>query len=135
MMPADMPIRILALDTATPHGSVALLEGREVCAELRLFSLETHSQRLLGTIEYLLQVTGWGLDEVGLVAAGIGPGSFTGIRIGVATALGLAQGKGIPFAAVSGMDATAHGAATTDGRLGVVIDARRSQVYYAEYAV
>lgn len=127
-------MRLLALDTSTPRGSVALLEGRDVIAELRLLSLETHSARLLDSVEYLLRMSGWQLSDLRLVAAGIGPGSFTGIRIGVATALGLAQVMAIPFAGISCLDAVAHQVTGVDGPIGVVMDAQRSQVYFAEYA-
>jgi len=112
---------------------VALLEGRELVAELRLLSLETHSARLLGSIEFLLKSAGWELGDLGLIAAGIGPGSFTGIRIGVATAIGLAQTLKIPFLGISGLDALARQLPNTEGKIGVVMDAQRGQVYYAEY--
>ncbi len=102
-------------------------------AELRLDSVETHSARLLHSVEYLLDCAGWELNGIQLVAAGIGPGSFTGIRIGVATALGLAQSIGVKFAGVSGLDALADQAAFVGGPVGVVMDAQRSQLYYAEY--
>jgi tRNA threonylcarbamoyladenosine biosynthesis protein TsaB len=126
-------IRTLALDTSSVKGSVCLLEGREVVAEFRLCSLETHSARLLRSLDFLLEAAGWDLSGLGLIVAGLGPGSFTGIRIGIATALGLAQTLGIPFAGASGLDALAHRAGLPDGRLDVVADARRSQVYHAEY--
>jgi tRNA threonylcarbamoyladenosine biosynthesis protein TsaB len=137
MMPKpneEMIVKVLALDTSTPRGSVALLEGRDLAAELRLLSLETHSARLLGSVEYLLRISGWQLGDLHLVAAGIGPGSFTGIRIGVATAIGLAQVMSIPFAGISCLDAVAHLVTGLDGRIGVVMDAQRAQVYYAEYS-
>ncbi len=100
---------------------------------MRLCSLETHSARLLRSVEFLLASAGWKLSELGLIAAGLGPGSFTGIRIGVATALGLAQALGTPFAGVSCLDALAHRPGLPDGSLHVVTDARRSQVYHAGY--
>ncbi len=133
LMGSDISLRILALDTSTPRGSVALLEGQELTAEVRLLSLETHSARLLRSIRFLLEGVGWHLSDLRLIAAGIGPGSFTGIRIGIATALGLAQTLQIPFAGVSGLDALAWQVRLPDGRLGVVMDAQRLQVYYAEY--
>jgi tRNA threonylcarbamoyladenosine biosynthesis protein TsaB len=131
MIPANL--RILALDTSTARGSVSLLEGRDLAAELRLHSLETHSARLLRSIDFLLGSVGWELAGIGLVAAAIGPGSFTGIRIGVSTALGLAQVLSLPFAGISGLDAMASQMGLPDGRIGVVMDAQRSQVYYGEY--
>ena len=133
IMPKNPSIRTLALDTSTSRGSVALLQDNVVVGEIRLNSLETHSARLLRSIEFLHESAGWSLSEVSLVAAGIGPGSFTGIRIGVATALGLAQSLGVPFVGISGMDALANQVSFLPGRIGVVMDAQRSQVYYAEY--
>ncbi len=126
-------MKVLSLDTSTSRGSIALLEGRELVGELRISSQETHSVRMLAGIEFLLSSAGWRLSELELVAAGIGPGSFTGIRIGVATALGLAQSLSIPYAGISGMDAMAHQVPGIEGRLGVAMDAQRSQVYFAEY--
>ncbi len=126
-------MKLLSLDTSTPRGSIALLEDREVTAELRVQSLETHSIRLLASIEFLLASAGWRLSDLELIAAGIGPGSFTGIRIGSATAMGLAQTLSIPFAGISALDAIAHLARGLEGRIGVVVDAQRHQFYYAEY--
>ncbi len=129
------PISTLALDTSSPRESVALMQGREVAAELRLHSQETHSARLLNSIRYLLSCSGWDLEKIELIAVGIGPGSFTGVRIGVATALGLAQSLSRPLACVSGLDALAFDMAYLKSRIGIVIDAQRMQVYYAEYIV
>lgn len=114
---------------------MSLLQGREVVAELRLLSQETHSARLLGCVDYLLKSIAWDLPDLDLIAVGIGPGSFTGIRIGVSTALGLAQSLSRPVACVSGLDALAHQLPHCEGRIGIVADAQRSQVYYAEYSV
>jgi tRNA threonylcarbamoyl adenosine modification protein YeaZ len=132
-MQAKPPVKVLALDTSTRRGSVALLAGMDMAGELRLNSLETHSTRLLRSVSFLLEMTGWHLRDLGLVAAGLGPGSFTGIRIGVSTALGLAQTLRIPFAGVSGLDAVAGMIRRPGAAIGVVMDAQRSQVYFAEY--
>jgi tRNA threonylcarbamoyladenosine biosynthesis protein TsaB len=132
-MPQKQSLRTLSLDTASVRGSVALLNGEDVIGELRLASLETHSARLLRSIDFLLDSAGWTLKDLDLVSAGIGPGSFTGIRIGVATALGLAQSLGTPFAGVSGLDALAYQNSFLSGKIAVIMDAQRAQVYYAEY--
>jgi tRNA threonylcarbamoyladenosine biosynthesis protein TsaB len=132
-MPVRLVPRVLAFDTSSARGSVALLDGMELRAELRLSSLQTHSAMLLSSINFLLERVGWALEDLNLVAAGIGPGSFTGIRIGIATALGFAQSLSIPFAGISGLDALAHQSVLPDGHFGVVLDAHRSQVYYGEY--
>lgn len=134
-MPRNKALRTLSIDTSTARGSVALLEGPEVVGELRLFSQQTHSARLLASVEYLLKNVGWELPELNLIAVGIGPGSFTGIRIGVSTALALAQSLSCPFATASGLDALAHSFPCPAGRLGIVMDAQRMQVYYAQYQV
>jgi len=126
-------LKVLALDTSTARGSVAVLEGREVKAELRLHSPRTHSTLLLNSIDFLLDRLGWNLGDLGLVASGIGPGSFTGIRIGISTALGISQTCSIPFAGINGLDAVAHQVEYLSGQIGVLLDAHRSQVYYAEY--
>jgi tRNA threonylcarbamoyladenosine biosynthesis protein TsaB len=126
-------LKTLSIDTSTRRGGVALLTGEGLSAELRLASTKTHSARLLGSIRFLLNSQDWDLNDLELVAACLGPGSFTGIRIGVATALGLAQSLSIPFAGISGLDAAAFGQFTPSGRLGVVMDAQRRQVYYSEY--
>jgi tRNA threonylcarbamoyladenosine biosynthesis protein TsaB len=132
-MPLSSPARILAFDTSSSRGSVAFLEGSEVRAEIRLNSIKTHSAFLLSSIDFLASQLGWRLSDLNLIAVGIGPGSFTGIRIGVATGLGMAQSLSIPFAGISGLDALAHQASPREGHIGVVLNAQRSQVYYAEY--
>lgn len=134
-MPQSQVHRILAIDTSSPRGSLALLQGKSLMAELRLHSLETHSARLLRSLDFLLDSAQVPLDSVGLIAACVGPGSFTGIRIGVSTAVGIAQALSIPFAGISGLDAAAHAFLSLDGALGIVMDAQRNQVYYALYAV
>jgi tRNA threonylcarbamoyladenosine biosynthesis protein TsaB len=133
MMPVNAELKILSFDTSSVRGSVALLEGADTRAELRLHSLQTHSALLLSSVDFLLGRIGWKLADLNLVAAGMGPGSFTGIRIGVATALGLAQSLSIPFAGVSGLDAMVHQYTFPDGRIGALLDAHRSQVYFGEY--
>lgn len=133
MMPVSVAPRILAFDTSTQRGSVALLEGKDVRAEIRLHSPQTHSTLLVSSIQFLLDRLGWSLKDLNLVASGIGPGSFTGIRIGIATALGISQSLSIPFAGISGLDALAHQAEMLSGRIGVIMNAHRMQVYYAEY--
>ncbi len=132
-MPLKSIPRILAFDTASQRASLALLEGAEVLAELKFHVRQTHSTVLLGSIDFLLGRVGWKLNELGLVAVGIGPGSFTGIRIGIATALGIAQSLSIPLAGISGLDALVHQVTRPEGRLAAVLDAHRAQVYYAEY--
>jgi tRNA threonylcarbamoyladenosine biosynthesis protein TsaB len=132
-MPLSSASKILAFDTSSSRGSIAFLEGSEVRAEIRLNLIKTHSAFLLSSIDFLASKLEWQLKDLNLIAVGIGPGSFTGIRIGVATGLGMAQSLSIPFAGISGLDALAHQASPMKGNIGVVLNAQRSQVYYAEY--
>lgn len=126
-------LKILAFDTSSPRGSIALLEGRELQAEIRLRHPRTHSENLVRSIHFLLNALDWKLEDLDLVASGIGPGSFTGIRIGISTGLGIAQSLAIPFAGVSGLEAHAFRLLSTGGVIGVILNAHRDQVYYAEY--
>jgi tRNA threonylcarbamoyladenosine biosynthesis protein TsaB len=134
-MPGTHPLRILAFDTSTGRGSVALLEGTELQAELKLRRIENHSAKLIPAIDFLLKGAGWRLEDIVLVATGTGPGSFTGIRIGIATGLGIAQSLAVPFAGITGLEALACQAGSLKGRLGVVMNAQREQAYYAEYVL
>jgi tRNA threonylcarbamoyladenosine biosynthesis protein TsaB len=88
---------------------------------------------LLSSIQLLLNRLNWSLNDLNLVAVGVGPGSFTGIRIGIATALGISQSFSMPYIGISGMDVLAHQAAMLSGCIGVALNAHREQVFYAEY--
>jgi tRNA threonylcarbamoyladenosine biosynthesis protein TsaB len=127
---------ILAVDTATPCSTVALTCGTrkdgKVLAILSLSSNVTHSRRLLSSIDRLLVDTGIAKDEISGYAVGLGPGSFTGLRIGMATAKGLAAAAGVPLYGVSTLDVIS--ANCTDTRLiCVVLDARKKEVYASFY--
>lgn len=128
---ADNPL-ILAFDTATSHCSIALTSGGvddgEIVASRALGSTVTHSRRLLGSIEQLMIDSSLRLNELSGIAVGLGPGSFTGLRIGMATAKGLAHGAGKGLYGVSSLDAIAS--TVKDERLiCVLIDARKKEVY------
>lgn len=130
---------ILALDTAGDFGSIAVLKGKECLLELSWRSDESHSRTLLPVIQAGLRVIGLELRELSLIAVNRGPGRWTGIRLGIATAKGLSMGLGIPVRCVASLDAMAQRAALFNCRPGDVIfpvlDARRSQVYTAGYEV
>jgi tRNA threonylcarbamoyladenosine biosynthesis protein TsaB len=132
-MPLTNAPKILAFDTSAARGSIALLEGPQLQAELKLQRLQNHSANLLRCIRFLLEGLNWKLEDLDLVACGIGPGSFTGIRIGIATGLGISQSLHIPFVGISGLEAHGCQAASLEGCVGVLLNAHRDQVYYAEY--
>ena len=125
--------KILAFDTSSARGSVALLQGRELVAEIRLRQQQNHSENLLLSIRFLMNSLNWKLEDLNLIASGMGPGSFTGIRIGISTGLGIAQSLSIPFVGISGLEALAFQVVSTEGLFGVVLNAHRDQAYYAEY--
>ena len=127
---------ILAFDTATSNCSIAitrgdLVEGR-VVGSLSFDSGVTHSRRLLGAIDWLLHTTEMDITDMAAVAVGTGPGSFTGLRIGMATAKGLAHGKGLPLIGISSLDALGAGV-RSERLICVVMDARKKEVYSCFY--
>jgi tRNA threonylcarbamoyladenosine biosynthesis protein TsaB len=122
---------ILAVDTTHEFGSLALLEGTEVVEEVLLHSPEGFGQVLFGRLAELMDRRGWKIQEIDCLAAASGPGSFTGVRIGLACVKGLAEAVGKPVAAVSNLEALAtFGTAPLRA---VVMDARRGEVYGAVY--
>jgi tRNA threonylcarbamoyladenosine biosynthesis protein TsaB len=123
--------RILALDTTTEFGSIALVEGGEVAAEVFLHERDGFGKVLFGHLEALLARSGWTLERIDCFAASAGPGSFTGVRIGLAAVKGLAEALGRPVVAVSNLQALASfGIAPLRAAL---LDARRGQIYGAVY--
>ncbi len=124
-------MKILALDSSATVASVALLEDGRLLAEYTLNNGNTHSETLLPMVENLLSLYGITTDGIDAFAASIGPGSFTGVRIGVATIKGLAFGKEKPCLEVSTLEAIAENLAVRQGLICPVMNARREQVYTA----
>jgi len=123
---------ILAVDTTTPSGSVALLEGDALLGEANVESAATHSARLLRSIDFLLGALGRDIREVEAFAVAAGPGSFTGIRIGVGAVKSLAFASGKPVAAVSTLLALALKLSADGARLVCpLLDAKKEEVYAA----
>ena len=127
-------MKILALDSSAVVGSVALCEDTRMVAHYTLNTGNTHSQTLLPMIESVLGSAEWEIDDLDLLAVSQGPGSFTGVRIGIATVKGLAFGKNIPCAGVSTLEALAYNLRYFDGIICPVMNARRAQVYNALFA-
>jgi tRNA threonylcarbamoyladenosine biosynthesis protein TsaB len=122
---------ILAVDTTHEFGSLALLDGTEVVEEVLLHSPEGFGQVLFMRMAELLDRRGRKIQEMDCFAAASGPGSFTGVRIGLACVKGLAEAAGRPVAAVSNLEALALFG--TGPLRAVVMDARRGEVYGAVY--
>ena len=124
-------MRILAFETSAKAGSVALLENGKLLGESYCNTGLTHSQTLLSMAQDLLRSCGLTPADVEAVAVAAGPGSFTGVRIGVAAAKGFAWGTQLPCCGVSTLEAMARNLGVWDGYVLPVMDARRSQVYNA----
>ncbi len=122
---------ILAMDSTAVAASVALLSDGTPLAAFHLNNGNTHSETLLPMAESVLRCAGKTVEDIDLFAVSAGPGSFTGVRIGVATVKGLAFGKGKPCAGVSTLEALAQNLVPTSGLLCPVMNARRGQVYNA----
>ncbi len=126
-----MTARILSLDTTSEHGSIALLESGCVVEEVPLHSPEGFGHVLFDSVATLLARHGWSLRDVECFAACAGPGSFTGVRVGLAAVKGLAESTHRRVAAVSTLQALAwFGTASVRAP---VLDARRGEVYAAMY--
>ncbi len=122
---------VLAIDTSSEQGSLVVLEDGGRMTEAPLRSPGGHSENLFGEIPALLRRAGVRLEDVGCFAAAAGPGSFTGVRVALAAAKGLAVALGKPMAAVSNLQALAwFGEAPLRA---AVIDARRGDTYTALY--
>lgn len=130
------PRNILALDTSTKSQALALVYDGEAVAR-RLTRVRTnHSESLLQNIDDMLVQAGWTVDDLDLVTTGIGPGTFTGLRVGVSTAKAIARSGDIPIIGVCSLAATARPvSALFEGTCFAVCDARRGEVYVASYRI
>jgi tRNA threonylcarbamoyladenosine biosynthesis protein TsaB len=125
---------VMALDTSTFIGTVAVLRDGNLLAELSASVRASHGETLLPHIERVLTLAGVKLGDIDLLSVGIGPGSFTGVRIGVATAKGLALAELKPLVGVTSLRALARGLGQGEGLVVPVLDAHKGEVYCAAYA-
>ena len=122
-------MKILAIDSCMNTSSVAILEDENLVALYTVNTDNTHSETLLPMIRDMLKSSDIGMDEIDVYAASNGPGSFTGVRIGVATVKGLAFNTGKPCVEVSTIEALAENLSGFNGIICPVMNARRGQVY------
>ena len=127
-------MKILALESSAVACSVCLTEDEELIAQSYENSGMTHSKTLLPMAEELLKNCGVALGDVDVIAAAAGPGSFTGLRIGISAAKGLAWALDKPCAKVSTLEAVAWNLSVCAGEICPVMDARRNQVYNARFS-
>ena len=123
-------MKILAISTSSSNASVSLLENDKVINELNNTNERTHSEKLMPLIDELLTSSSIPLSDINLIACDVGPGSFTGIRIGVATVKAIAEVRHIPIVSCSSLEALSYN--VTDAEyICSLIDARNNQVYCA----
>ena len=127
-----MPMRILAIDTSSFTCSVAVLADGQV-ADISFTSPTTHSSHLMGMIDQSLKLIRVRPNDLDGIAVTRGPGTFTGLRIGISAAKGMALACGKPLVGISGLEALAVQAADPSRLLCPMVDARRSEVYHACY--
>lgn len=129
--PTARPVRVLAVDTSTDLGSVAVLIDGVPTAEIGAKVRARHGETLLPLVRQALECAGLAIADIDLLGVGIGPGSFTGTRVGVATAKGLALALDRPLVGVVSLAALAQGA--PGGWVVPVVDAHKGEVYAAAY--
>ena len=127
-------MKILSLDCATQSATCAILDDNNVLGEITFNLKKQHSQILMPMIDDLFKNTQMSIGDIDAFVASKGPGSFTGLRIGMATIKGLSQGSKKPFVTVSTLDSLAYNLAYTDGIICPILDALRDNVYTALYS-
>ncbi len=127
-------MKILAIETSTITGGAAIVEDHKLLAEGRLSLKAIHSERLMGLIDFLLKAIKMTIYDMDYLAVGVGPGSFTGLRVGIATVKGLAYGTGKLVAPVSSLEAFAANIPfAQDCLICPMLDAKRHEIYVALY--
>ncbi len=126
-------MRILALDTSSLVASAAILEDEKLLGEMTINHPKTHSQKLMPIIEALTKSLGLKVKDMDMIAVAGGPGSFTGVRIGLSAAKAFAQPFDLPLVMVSSLKGLAYNLPGYEGIICPILDARRGQVYAAAY--
>ena len=121
-------MKILAIDTSSKNATVAITENEEKLIELNNSDEKTHSQKLMPMIDEAFQKTNLSLDDINLLVCGLGPGSFTGVRIGIATAKAFADSKNITVVGVNSLEELAYNL-NTQGFICSTIDAGHGNTY------
>ncbi|MEV4801773.1 tRNA (adenosine(37)-N6)-threonylcarbamoyltransferase complex dimerization subunit type 1 TsaB [Nonomuraea sp. NPDC049421] len=124
---------VLAFDTATPAVTAALHDGERVLAEHTTIDARRHGELLAPAIELVLDAARVTLREVTAIVAGSGPGPYTGLRVGLMTAQGLATTLGVPAYGICSLDAVAYASGRTEPFIAAT-DARRKEVFWARYS-
>lgn len=126
-----MSALVLGIETATALGAVAVVSPAGILGEITLLNAESHSERIIPATEHLLATLGIPLGDLAALAVSSGPGSFTGLRTGIASAKGLAFALGLPLFGIPTLAALAANIPPDDSPFGAVINARRGEVFCA----
>lgn len=126
-------MKILAIEASANVASVALTDKNKLIGEYTINNLKTHSQTIMPMLQDMMDMSKIALDEIDYIAASSGPGSFTGLRIGAATAKGLALALNKKIIPVPTLDGLAYNIFDSDRAIVPIMDARRNQVYTAVY--
>jgi tRNA threonylcarbamoyladenosine biosynthesis protein TsaB len=126
-------MKILAVDTATPSCSVAVVDNESLLAEVSIVSTQTHSKHLIELIKQVNLLSGLTMADLDGYAVSRGPGSFTGLRIGISTVKGLVAASDKPVVGVSSLEALASQCFASSYLICPLIDARKGEVYYSSY--
>lgn len=126
-------MKILAVDTATKSCSVAIVDKKLLLAEMTVVNEQTHTKHLLEMISLVIKHSGLKLADLNGFAVTRGPGSFTGLRIGISSVKGLATAQGKPIVGVSSLDVLARQVSFSPYLISSLIDARRDEVYSSRY--
>jgi tRNA threonylcarbamoyladenosine biosynthesis protein TsaB len=126
-------VLVLGIETSTPRASIAIVTQTEVVGSYDLGRGRSQDQILMPAAERLLADANVDWQQLGGIAVGLGPGLFTGLRVGVATAKALAQTLGISIAAMSSLDVLAYSVRYTNRMICTCVDARRNEVFWAFY--
>lgn len=126
-------MKILAVDTATKSCSVAIIDQNSLLVEMTLNREQTHSKHLMEMINRVINMSGLTVFQLDGFAVTKGPGTFTGLRIGISSIKGLAKASGKPVVGVSSLDALAMQASFSEHLICPLLDARKKEVYFSRY--
>lgn len=124
---------ILSISTSTNICSVSIGNENTIIKELSIHDAKTHSENLMPLIDKLLKTTNYSLKDINFLACDVGPGSFTGIRIGIATIKAISEVHNIPIVPISSLQALSYNVNISDGLICSMIDARNENIYYCTF--
>ena len=126
-------MKVLGIDTSSLATSVAVIEDNKLICEYTINTKKTHSQKLMPMIENMLNISDLNINEIDLIAVCEGPGSFTGLRIAMATAKAIAHVNNLPIVGVNSVELLSGNMNLCDKKVCSILDAQRTQVYMGQY--